>query len=136
MPTRSIVGGLALALVLLAAATAWATIENFKSFKQAYPGREPKAYSCKACHNSALGKKGDLNSYGEALKKSKAPADAKKLTEDDYRAIEQQDADGDGASNADEINAGTAPGDPESVPPGTTPKPAEAPAATSDAAAK
>jgi len=103
-------------LALLGGEPAWATIENLKSFKQAYPGKDPKTYSCKICHNAALGKKGDLNAYGIALQKSKAPADAKELTKQDIRAIEKTDADKDGVSNLDEINAGTAPGDPASVP--------------------
>ena len=109
-------------LVLCIGEAAWATIDNFKTFKQTYPGKDPKFYSCKVCHQSAIGKKGDLNAYGLALQHLKAPADAKKLTEEDLRAIEKDDADGDGASNLDEINAGTAPGDPVSVPAGLKPK--------------
>jgi len=97
---------------------AWATVENLKSYKQAYPGKDAKAYSCKICHKDAIGKKGNLNAYGKALQKSKAPADAKELAKQEIRAIEKTDADGDGVSNLDEINAGTAPGDPASVPVG------------------
>lgn len=105
-------------VVLGLGSEAWATIDNLKSFKQTYPGKEPKAYSCKVCHLGAIGKKGDLNAYGLALQKLKAPADAKKLTEKDFKAIEKVDADKDGASNLDEITAGTFPGDPVSVPAG------------------
>ncbi len=95
--------------------SAEATMENFKSYKQAYPAAK---VSCKTCHLNAVGRKGELNAYGLALQKSKAPADAKELTKQDIRAIEKQDADGDGVSNLDEINAGTAPGDPTAVPAG------------------
>lgn len=94
---------------------AWATVDNLKAFKAAYPGKEAKAYSCRMCHNSVVGKKDDHNAYGLSLKELKAP-DAKRLTEEDFRAIEQEDADGDGVSNLDEITSGTAPGDPTSVP--------------------
>ena len=102
--------------VLMLGRPAWATIDNLKSYKAAYPGKEPKAYSCKVCHEGAIGKKDNLNAYGLALQKYKAAA-AKKLTEEDYRAVEKEDADKDGVSNLDEINAGTAPGDPSSTPP-------------------
>ena len=108
------VGGCALCLL---AAPAWATIDNLKSYKAAYPGKAPQAYSCKVCHDGAIGKKDNLNAYGLALQQYKADAGAKKLTEEDYRAIEKEDADKDGASNLDEINAGTSPADPASTPP-------------------
>ena len=120
---RVLIGLVVQVVAVVAAAPAWATIENLKSYKQAYPGKEPKTYSCKVCHLGALGKKDELNAYGLALQKLKTPpVNAKKLTEEDFRAIENEDADEDGASNLDEINAGTAPGDPASVPAGVTPK--------------
>ena len=111
-------------IALVFGGAAWATIGNVKSYKEAYPGKEPKAYSCKICHQNAIGKKGELNPYGEALVEGtletrKAPKDAKNLTVDDYRAVEAGDADHDGATNLQEIEAGTAPGDPASVPEGT-----------------
>ena len=123
--------GLCAVVTLACGGVAWATIDNAKSYKAAYPGKDPKAYSCKTCHNAAIGKKGDLNLYGQALRKHKASVDAKKLTVEDYRAIEAEDADADGASNKAEIDAGTNPGDPASVPAGT-----KAPAAATGAAGK
>src|SRR3989338_10016973 len=102
---RSVWCGVALIASLLAAESAWATIDNLKSYKQAYPGQEPKAYSCKVCHQGIMGKKGDLNAYGLALQTLKGEGNAKKLTEEDLRAVEQDDADEDGAANLDEINA-------------------------------
>ena len=107
---------LSLLLTLAFAQTSWGTIENLKSFKKTYFDKSNTTYTCKTCHKSAVGKKGDLNAYGLALQKLKAPADAKKLTEADFREIEKEDADQDGASNLDEINAGTNPGDPLSLP--------------------
>ncbi len=122
---RSVLVGVGAGLALLAGGMpAGATMANLKAYKDAYPGKDPKAYTCKTCHNGAMGKKGDLNAYGVALQalalQPKAPVDAKKLTEADYRTIEKADADGDGASNLDEINAGTAPGDPTSTPAGAS----------------
>ena len=113
---ESLVLALSLVAVFGAARPAWATLENFKNFKQAYPGKDAKAYSCKICHLNAIGKKEEHNAYGTALQTLKGEGLAKTLTLDDYRAIEKDDADNDGVSNLDEINAGTAPGDPASVP--------------------
>ena len=121
MPGRRACSSLILVLVAgcWAAGPAWATIDNQKSFKAAYPGKDAKAYSCKVCHIGAIGKKGDLNAYGLALQTLKAAEGAKKLTEEDYRAIEGDDADEDGAANLQEWEAGTDLSDPKSVPPGT-----------------
>lgn len=130
---RVVLVPVALGVMLVGAGPVGATIDNVKSFKLAYPGKEPKAYSCKVCHNGVMGRKGDLNAYGLALQKHKTPTDAKKLTEEDYRAIEQEDSDGDGASNLDEINAGTAPGDPASVPKSAGAAPPEQPKVDSQA---
>jgi len=113
---RSVWCGVALIASLLAAESAWATIDNQKSYKAAYPGQEPKAYSCKVCHQGVVGKKGDLNAYGTALQQFKAEQGAKKLTEEDYQAFDAADTDGDGAANAQELEAGTDPFDTASVP--------------------
>ncbi|MBI3996995.1 MAG: hypothetical protein HY352_04980 [Candidatus Omnitrophica bacterium] len=110
--------GVGLAGIVWLATPAWATIDNFKSYKAAYPGKDAKAYSCKVCHQHPVGRAGDLNAYGKALQQSKAQIGAKKLTVEDYRASEKGDADSDGASNVEEINAGTSPSDPASVPKG------------------
>ncbi|OHE77472.1 MAG: hypothetical protein A3G75_13295 [Verrucomicrobia bacterium RIFCSPLOWO2_12_FULL_64_8] len=91
-------------------------MENGKALKEAYPGKDPKSYGCKACHQNAVGKKGDLNAYGQALQASKGEGNAKKLTVEDLRAVEAQDSDKDGASNGQEWQAGTNPSDPASKP--------------------
>lgn len=114
---RILVVTLAAGGIVAGGTLAWATIDNVKSYKEAYPGKEPKAYSCKACHEGAIGKKGDLNAYGLALQASKAEQGAKKLTVEDYRAFEAGDADKDGATNLQELDAGTDLNDPASVPP-------------------
>ena len=115
---RDAIIGACLLLTVAGGESTWATLENLKTFKKAYPSKEPKTYSCKICHQGFLGKKDNLNPYGLALQKLKAPADAKALTVDDLKAVERKDSDDDGASNLNEINAGTAPGDPASVPQG------------------
>lgn len=108
-------------LVAGLAPPAWATIDNFKSYKQAYPGKDPKGYSCQVCHDGVMGNAKNLNAYGKALKafKTVAPADAKHLTGEDYRAFDAADSDGDGATNLQELEAGTDLADPASIPKGT-----------------
>ncbi len=104
--------------VMCGGASVWATIDNLKAFKQAYPGKDAKAYSCKVCHLGALGKATDQNAYGRSLKQLPSPANPKKLTIDDFKAAESVDADGDGVTNGAELQAGTDPANPDSKPAG------------------
>ena len=113
---RAVCVGVCLCFIVAGGPSAWATIDNLKAFKQAYPPKDAKPYSCKICHHGFLGKKDNLNAYGLALQKLKAPADAKQLTPDDLKALEKDDSDLDGVSNLDEINAGTPPGEPAAAP--------------------
>ena len=57
---------------------------------------------CTVCHPQGNFK--ELNSYGKAYLNAGRSVDA-------VKAIDAQDSDGDGLSNADEIKAGTNPGD-------------------------
>ena len=72
-----------------ATSSAWATMDNLKTYKQAHADKAAKA-SCKTCHQDAIGKKGNLNAYGLALQKSKTPADAKKMTADEIKAVPEE----------------------------------------------
>lgn len=89
-----------------------ATLENLKTFKQTYPDRPA---SCKICHTGLMGRKDNLNAYGEALVKLKSDQ-AGRLTVEDLKAVEKDDADQDGAVNGDELKSGTDPSDPASKP--------------------
>jgi len=81
--------GLVVCVLAVAAAPAWATVQNVKSYKQAYPDKDPKTVSCKTCHENAVGKKGDLNAYGQSLQQHKGAGNAKALTAEDYKAVDQ-----------------------------------------------
>jgi len=67
-----------------------------------------------------MGTATNLNGYGKALKQLPAPANPKKLTIEDYKAAEAADPDQDGATTLQELEAGTNPSDPASVPPAAT----------------
>jgi len=76
--------------------------------------------ACTACHSAAP----NLNPYGEAISAALLPGEPRPLTEPLYTsglpaalaAIEDDDTDGDGFSNLDEIIEGTLPGNGDSVP--------------------
>ncbi len=104
-------------LLLSVSPAAWATMENVKAYKQAYPGKDAKAYTCAICHQTAPMPKGKLTAYGQSLLKLKAATgNAKQLSVEDLHAVESEDSDGDGVSNGDEIKAGTNPSDANSHP--------------------
>src|SRR5690349_19402267 len=65
--------------------------------------------SCVTCHAGP----GDfaLNLYGKQLRSAMADANTKQLTEAILRRVEPLDANGDGKTNIQEIEAGTAPGE-------------------------
>lgn len=71
------------------AAPAWATMQNLKSYKQAHPDQDPKTVSCKTCHEAAVGKATNLNTYGAALQKFTGVGKAKALTVEDYQAYDK-----------------------------------------------
>jgi len=89
-----------------------ATLKGQKLFKETYSGQSPSYYKCSLCHTGGIGKKGELNTYGESLQLSLPEA----LTVEHLKAAESLDPDGDGASSGQEIQAGTHPGDSTSTP--------------------
>jgi len=106
---RNFVAGMLFLSLPLAAGRAEATGANFSAAKRAYPNA--KGVSCKTCHQNPIGHADDLNAYGAALKKLKLPKDSKNLTVEDLRAVEKEDADGDGVPNGKEFEAGANPGE-------------------------
>lgn len=80
-------------------------------------GRQP---ACTHCHASPP----QRNVFGTSLEPYLAPGAARPLSDGDFaaalpaalRAVEAEDADGDGATNLDELLRGTLPADPTSVP--------------------
>ncbi len=73
-----------------------------KGFSANYPGA--KVNDCVICHVNESNFM--MNAYGASLMVNKM----------DFKAIEEEDSDGDGVSNIAEINAGSNPGDKSSVP--------------------
>ena len=67
----------------------------------------PSAFggSCRVCHVSASGG-GRLNGFGDDFEENLYS----------FKGIGEKDSDGDGFSNAEELKAGTFPGDPDSKP--------------------
>ncbi len=108
-----------LALLAIAGVVTWATAKAPDStvFKQVYAPKEgtdlAKAMPCLVCHSKMPPSKTELNPYGKDLQKA---AGGKPIDEKVLRAVEKLDSDKDGASNLDEIKAGTLPGDPKSKP--------------------
>jgi hypothetical protein len=113
---HGVIGGLAVyGLMVLGAGTAGATLQNSTAYKKTYP--EAKGVSCKVCHLEAIGKSANLNTYGKALQAFTGAGQGKAMTVEDFKAFETDDLDKDGVLNQQEINAGTDPSDPKSVPP-------------------
>ncbi len=91
---------LVLALTLVSS-SAFAKMPIMKAFKTTYPAFAGTV-NCTLCHDADK----KLNAYALDLQ-------AKAL---DFAAIESLDSDGDGATNLQEITAGTLPGDKTSTP--------------------
>ena len=74
-------------------------------FTSTYPNSATSSFSCSICHTSVPTR----NPYGAAYA----------AAGHNFKTIESQDSDGDGATNIVEINAGTNPGSAASKPPTT-----------------
>ncbi len=112
MRNRLFLTFLLIAGILLWMSAAEATLQANKLFKETYPGKETAYYKCSICHIGAIGKKGQLNPYGQSLKLQLPAA----LTAEQLKAAESLDPDGDGVPSGKEIEAGKLPGDPASHP--------------------
>lgn len=111
MKKRIILCMLSMGLFFLLSSSAQATLKSHKLFKEVYPGKDTAYYSCIICHLGKVGKKGELNPYGQSL----GLAEKENLTEEKLKAVENLDQDGDGVPSGKEIEAGTLPGDAKSV---------------------
>lgn len=85
---------------------------------------------CAICHTSAPKK----NPYGKELKKALDASADGQFTVEILKKVESIDSDGDGWTNGDEIAAGFLPGDHNSHPSGTPPKPGSTHASPADKA--
>lgn len=95
--------------------SALATPKMQPLFNRTYPvGKDSDVAKakCAVCH--VKGK--ELNAYGKDIEKEMQARKTKDLTVEILRAVEKLDSDKDGASNGDELKAGTLPGDPKSKP--------------------
>ncbi len=123
MPSTSFRRALALTLTLAAPAVARPSAPA--QFCASYPSAPACAggpAACGQCHFSPPAR----NDYGAAVAAALAPGAPRPLSDDVFAAglaealaaVEGLDADGDGATNRDEIEAGSSPGDPASRPAG------------------
>jgi uncharacterized membrane protein len=117
-----VLSGIAAAAITIAmASAAQAKPEFLDTLLATYPqysgALAPRA--CSNCHVSDADT--TLNPFGKQVSDQMKAAGSTKLTADILQKIESLDADGDGASNIAELKAGTAPGDPKSVPAGAAP---------------
>ncbi|MFH2138063.1 MAG: thrombospondin type 3 repeat-containing protein [Candidatus Omnitrophota bacterium] len=88
-------------LILIGSMPSYAAVADANNVKEAIEGA---TVECTACH--APGNFKELNSFGTAYNGAGRSVEA-------VTAIAGDDSDGDGVSNADEISAGTNPGDAE-----------------------
>lgn len=82
------------------------TPEYSSQFNAKYKTRGTKLEGCTTCHTSPSPSKENINPYATDFA----------AANHDFGAIETKDSDGDGATNIDEINAKTFPGDPSDKP--------------------
>jgi hypothetical protein len=121
--SRRFIPGALGALLALGAGTVWAKPPAGGVFCATYPtapvctGQRP---ACTQCHIAPP----QRNVFGASLEPHLAPGAPRPLSDGDFaaalpaalKAVEAQDADGDGVSNLEEILRGTLPADPTSVP--------------------
>ncbi len=111
---------------LVFATSAFAKPEYLAVFLDVYKvhGDKLTERSCANCHVSTSDY--TLNLYGKQVAHALHDANGKEMTPAILKAVEPLDANGDGKSNLDEINAGTAPGafvaGKTAAPPAATPK--------------
>ena len=98
------------ALVLALASAAWARNSYLNAFNAQYGTAGTTLDTCSTCHAQSFNR----NAYGADFEKALNVSGATQTSA--LLAVEPLDSDGDGASNAVEISAGTFPGDANDVP--------------------
>jgi len=94
--------GVILGVLIVATSFSYAAMADANNVKEIH---KDATVGCTVCHPEGDFK--SMNAYGQAYKDGGRNVEA-------VTALDAQDADGDGVINADEINAGTNPGDPAS----------------------
>jgi uncharacterized membrane protein len=113
-----------LAITICASVIASANPKILEKLKEVYS--KPTA-DCQFCHTTPPKK----NDYGKVIEAALLKSGSSQITAQVFQSIETNDADGDGASNGEELKANTLPGDASSKPAATsTPVAKEAPAST------
>jgi hypothetical protein len=115
MPAR-VVAWAACSLLVLASSHADARPEGPRVFCETYPEVPECAgqvVTCTTCHTSV--DPPAWNSFGLALLSARGAGGFTEAIAEALRAVEDEDADGDGVTNLDEIRLGTLPGDARSV---------------------
>jgi hypothetical protein len=97
-------------LALLFASVSWSKSSYLTEFNSQYGTTGTKLDACVTCHVTTK----NLNAYGGELERAMNANNSD--TAASLQSIEPDDADGDGASNINEIVAGTFPGDASDFP--------------------
>lgn len=110
--------GVCLLVVCFTAGRSEAKPEFVDTFNKTYPiksGGNIEQASCNLCHQD---NPPALNPYGKSVKSALQQAGTRLLNANVLHSLDDQDSDGDGFSNAEEIKDDTLPGDPKSHPAG------------------
>lgn len=107
---------LVIGLLLTAINPAWANVQYLQAAKKTYPKAK---VSCTMCHTGPAGNHTNLNEYAKTLQALKTTDGHTPTPEEALKQLDADDLDQDGATNGEELVAGTDPNDARSTPPET-----------------